>query len=490
MILTLQIVVILACLLLGTHYGGIGLGLISGIGLVIFVFVFGLTPGEPPVNVMLTILAVIGCASVLQSAGGLDVMMQFAEKILRRHPKYITILAPLTTWTLTLLCGTGHVVYTMFPIIDDVAIKNNIRPERPMAAASVASQMGITASPVSVATVSLVTILGAKSGVGEAYSIPQILMISIPASLTGVLVAALWSMRRGKDLDDDPEFQAKIADPEQYAYVYGTDSATTEDSASLTPQLVGVSAGATGGVGRSADAHRGAGTEGDSAATLLGKTFPREAFLSMWIFFAGIAIVVALGAFKGLRPSFVVDGEAELLSMNLVIQMAMLVAGALILLLCKVKPAEINNGSVFKAGMTAIFAVFGVAWMADTFFSAHIEALQSSLAGVVQDQPWTYAVVLFVVSKLVNSQAAALVAVAPIGLALGVEPAMIIAFFGASYRYFILPTYPSDLACIGFDRTGTTRIGKYVINHSFIIPGLISVFTSCVVGYVLVSVFL
>jgi len=230
-------------------------------------------------------------------------------------------------------------------------------------------------------------------------------------------------MRRGKDLDADPEFQAKIADPEQYAYVYGTDSATTEDSASLTPQLVGVSPGAAGGVG-------------------------------------------------------------------LVIQMAMLVAGALILLLCKVKPAEINNGSVFKAGMTAIFAVFGVAWMADTFFSAHIEAPQSSLAGVVQDQPWTYAVVLFVVSKLVNSQAAALVAVAPIGLALGVEPATIIALLGASYGYFILPTYPSDLACIGFDRTGTTRIGKYVINHSFIIPGLISVFTSCVVGYVLVSVFL
>jgi len=222
----------------------------------------------------------------------------------------------------------------------------------------------------------------------------------------------------------------------------------------------------------------------------MGKTFPREAFLSTWIFFAGIATVVVLGAFSGLRPSFTVDGETEKLSMNLVIQMAMLVAGAFILLFCKVKAAEINNGSVFKAGMTAIFAVFGVAWMADTFFSAHLSELQTSLAGVVHDQPWTYAIVLFVVSKLVNSQAAALVAIAPIGLALGVEPALIIAFFGASYGYFILPTYPSDLACIGFDRTGTTRIGKYVINHSFIIPGLISVFTSCVVGYALVSLFL
>jgi len=489
MILTLQIVVILACLLLGTHYGGIGLGLISGIGLVIFVFVFGLTPGEPPVSVMLTILAVIGCASVLQSAGGLDVMMQFAEKILRKHPKYITLLAPLTTWTLTLMCGTGHVVYTMFPIIDDIAIKNNIRPERPMAAASVASQMGITASPVSVATVSLVTILGAKAGVGDAYSIPQILMISIPASLSGVLLAALWSMRRGKDLDDDPEFQARIADPEQYAYIYGEPAAVSAESALKTPQLVGVVAGVGGSV---ASVHAEAGTRagGSDGSTLMDRTFSKEAFRSMWIFFAGIATVVALGAFSGLRPSFTVDGETEKLSMNLVIQMAMLVAGAFILLTCKVKANEINNGSVFKAGMTAIFAVFGVAWMADTFFSAHIDALQDSLGSVVQGAPWTYAIVLFVVSKLVNSQAAALVAIAPIGLALGVEPALIIGFFGASYGYFILPTYPSDLACIGFDRSGTTRIGKFVINHSFIIPGLISVFTSCVVGYALVTVFL
>ncbi len=496
MILTLQIVVILACLLLGTHYGGIGLGLISGIGTVIFVFVFGLTPGEPPVSVMLTILAVIGCASVLQSAGGLDVMMQFAEKILRKHPKYITILAPLTTWTLTVLCGTGHVVYTMFPIIDDIAIKNNIRPERPMAAASVASQMGITSSPVSVATVSLVTILAADGGVGQAYSIPQVLMISIPASLSGVLLAALWSMRRGKDLDDDPEFQAKIADPEQYAYIYGTEADGGQDTALQTRELVGAGApgsshGASGGgKGASSRPAAGSGTGNASGASLIGRKFSREAFLSTWIFFAGIAVVVVMGAFENLRPTFEVEGKSTSLSMNLVIQMAMLVAGALILLFCKVKPAEINNGTVFKAGMTAIFAVFGVAWMADTFFSAHLGALQSSLSGVMHDQPWTYAIVLFVVSKLVNSQAAALVAVAPIGLALGVEPAMLIAFFGASYGYFILPTYPSDLACIGFDRTGTTRIGKFVINHSFIIPGLISVFTSCVVGYILVSIFL
>lgn len=215
LVIILQIVIILGALLLGTRYGGIGLGLISGIGLLLMVFVFGLAPGEPPVSVMLTIIAVIGCAATLQQAKGLEVMMQFAEKILRAHPERITILAPLTTWFLTVLCGTGHVVYTMFPIIEDIALKKGIRPERPMAVASTSAQMGITASPVSVATVSLASIIAENAGViDKAYSIPQILMVAIPASLSGVILAALWSLRRGKDLDKDPVFQEKMKDPE------------------------------------------------------------------------------------------------------------------------------------------------------------------------------------------------------------------------------------------------------------------------------------
>ncbi len=209
--ITLEFIVIILCLLAGTRFGGMGLGLISGIGLFLLTFIFGLEPGKPPVDVMLTILAVIGCAATLQTAGGLNVMMQFAERLLRRHPQHITLLAPLTTWTLTFLCGTGHVVYTMFPIIADIALKKNIRPERPMAVASVASQMAITASPVSVAVVSLVSILGAQHGVGEAWSILEILAVSVPASLFGVLIAALWSLKRGKNLEDDEAFQARCA---------------------------------------------------------------------------------------------------------------------------------------------------------------------------------------------------------------------------------------------------------------------------------------
>lgn len=442
--ITLEFVVIILCLLIGTRFGGMGLGLISGIGLFILTFVFGLQPGKPPVDVMLTILAVIGCAATLQTAGGLNVMMQFAERLLRRHPQHITLLAPFTTWMLTFLCGTGHVVYTMFPIIADIALKKGIRPERPMAVASVASQMAITASPVSVAVVSLVSILAAQQGIGHAWSILEILAVSVPASLFGVAIAALWSLRRGKDLADDAEFQQKLSDPKQREFIYG------------------------------------------SSETLMDQRFPKQAYWSTWIFFAGILVVVLLGALPALRPAFDVKGKMTPLSMNLVIQMMMLIAGAVMLIVCKVNASTISSGAVFKAGMVAIFSVFGVAWMSDTFFQAHLEELKVALEGVVQNHPWTYAIVLFLVSKLVNSQAAALTAVAPMTLMLGVEPKMLLAFFPASYGYFVLPTYPSDLACIGFDRSGTTRIGKFIINHSFIIPGLIGVSCACAASYALV----
>ena len=446
--ITVEFIVIIVCLLIGTRFGGMGLGLISGIGLFILTFVFGLQPGKPPVDVMLTILAVIGCAATLQSAGGLNVMMQLAERLLRRHPQHITLLAPFTTWMLTFLCGTGHVVYTMFPIIADIALKKGIRPERPMAVASIASQMAITASPVSVAVVSLVSILAAQHGVGQAFGILQILAISVPASLAGVAIAALWSLRRGKDLADDEAFQARLKDPEQRKFIYG------------------------------------------STDTLMNQRFPKQLIRDQSLPIAAKKTIHLLGALPELRPAFEIKGKMTALSMNLVIQMMMLIAGAIMLMTCKVNASAISNGAVFKAGMVAIFSVFGVAWMSDTFFQAHLDELKMALEGVVKSHPWTYAIVLFLVSKLVNSQAAALTAVAPMGLMLGVDPKMLIAFFPASYGYFVLPTYPSDLACIGFDRSGTTRIGRFIINHSFIMPGLIGVSCACAVSYLLVQTFM
>lgn len=437
----LQVTLILACLFYGARKGGVALGLLGGIGIVVMAFVFRLPPGKPPVDVMLTIIAVVAASATLQASGGLDVLLQLAEKVLRRNPKYISILAPFVTCSLTMLCGTGHVVYTMLPIIYDVAIKNNIRPERPMAASSIASQMGIMASPVSVAVVSLVAFLAKAPAGGHAIDFVMLLSVSIPSTLAGVLAIGIFSWFRGKDLEHDIDFQKRIADPETRKFVYG------------------------------------------DGATLLGKTLTRSQWAAMWIFVGAIAVVALLGAVPSLRP--LAGGKP--LSMVLTIQMFMLLAGALIILFTKTDPMAIGKNEVFRAGMIAVVAVFGIAWMADTVFEGHLPELKAALTDVVKAHPWTYAIALLLVSKLVNSQAAAISAMVPVALAIGVPPGYIVAFAAAAYGYYILPTYPSDLAAIQFDRSGTTHIGKYVINHSFILPGLIGVSTSCVIGYLLAA---
>ena len=438
----LQIVLILACLFYGARKGGVALGLLGGIGIVVLVFAFKLPPGHPPVDVMLTIVAVVAASATLQASGGLDVLLQLAEKVLRRNPRYVSILAPFTTCTLTMLCGTGHVVYTMLPIIYDVAIKNDIRPERPMAASSIASQMGIIASPVSVAVVSLVAFLAKAPEGNAAIDFVTLLSVTIPSTLVGVLMIGIFSWSRGKDLDKDEAFQQLVTDPESRKFVYG------------------------------------------ESATLLDKSLSRDQWAAMWIFIGAIAVVAVLGAFEPIRP---LVGDKPL-SMVLTIQMFMLMAGALIILFTKTNPTAIAKSEVFRAGMIAVVAVFGVAWMADTVFEANLPGIKSALSEVVKTQPWTYALALLVVSKFVNSQAAAISAMVPVALSIGVPPGYVVAFAAACYGYYILPTYPSDLATIQFDRSGTTRIGKYVINHSFILPGLIGVFSSCVFGYMLATV--
>jgi anaerobic C4-dicarboxylate transporter DcuB len=438
----LQIVLILACLFYGARKGGLALGLLGGFGIVVLAFAFKLPAGKPPVDVMLTIVAVVAASATLQASGGLNVLLQLAEKILRRNPKWVSILAPFTTCILTMLCGTGHVVYTMLPIIYDVAIKNGIRPERPMAGASIASQMGIMASPVSVAVVSLVAFLAKAPAGSKAIDFVTLLSITIPSTLVGVLMIGIFSWFRGKDLDKDETFQKLIADPEKHKYVYG------------------------------------------ESATLLGQKLSRSQWTAMWIFVGAIVVVALLGAIESIRPH--VAGKP--MSMVLTIQMFMLMAGALIIVFTKTNPGDVGKSEVFRAGMIAVVAVFGVAWMADTVFEANMPAIRDALAGVVKTKPWTYAIALLIVSKLVNSQAAAIAAMVPLALSIGVSTGHVVAFAAAGYGYYILPTYPSDLATIQFDRSGTTGIGKYVINHSFILPGLIGVSSSCIVGFLLAGV--
>jgi anaerobic C4-dicarboxylate transporter DcuB len=329
----------------------------------------------------------------------------------------------------------------MLPIIYDVAIKNGIRPERPMAASSIASQMGIIASPVSVAVVSLVAFLAKAPAGAPVIDFVTLLSVTIPSTLAGVLMIGIFSWFRGKDLDQDADFQALIATPEGRQSVYG------------------------------------------ESATLLGQQLSTRQWTAMWIFVGAIAVVALLGAFEPLRP--LVAGKP--LSMVLTIQMFMLMAGALIIVLTKTNAAAVGKNEVFRAGMIAVVAVFGVAWMADTVFEANLPVIKAALTTLVKAHPWTFALALLLVSKLVNSQAAAISAMVPLGLSIGVPPGYIVAFAAACYGYYILPTYPSDLATIQFDRSGTTHIGKYVINHSFIAPGLIGVASSCLVGYLIAA---
>ncbi|EAI0687701.1 anaerobic C4-dicarboxylate transporter [Campylobacter upsaliensis] len=456
----IQIIVVLICLFYGAKKGGIALGLLGGIGILMLVFAFHIKPGKPAIDVMLTILAVVVASATLQASGGLDVMLQIAERILRRNPKFLTILAPFVTCFLTILCGTGHVVYTIMPIIYDIAIKNGIRPERPMAAASISSQMGIIASPVSVAVVSLTALLlNADNKLAGFDGYINLLQITIPSTLAGVLCVGIFSWFRGKDLDKDEEFQNKLKDPEFKQYVYG------------------------------------------DSKTLLGVKLANSQWVAMWIFLGAIALVALLGVFDNLRPNWgqvVKNGvpqtdalgnpKLDTLSMVAVIQMFMLIAGSLIVIFTKTEAKKIASNEIFKSGMIALVAVFGISWMADTMFAVHTPMMKAALGDVVKEHPWTYAIMLLLISKFVNSQAAAIAAFVPLALGIGVEPGIIVAFAAACYGYYILPTYPSDLATIQFDRSGTTRIGKFVINHSFIIPGLIGVSSSCVFGYLLVLV--
>ena len=430
-LMIIQLLIVLAALYVGSRYGSLALGAISGIGLAILVFGFGMTPGTPPTDVIYIIIAAVTCAAVLQAAGGMDWLIQIAERALRKHPDHITFYAPICTFLLTILVGTGHVVYTLMPLIADIALKKGIRPERPCAVASIASQVGITCSPIAAAVVAFTTISAAN---GFDITIPQVLIVTIPACLVGLLAAAACSYRRGKDLDKDPEFQARLQDPEMYKYMYGEN------------------------------------------ATLLDKVVSKEAKASVMIFLCAILAIVILAAcgYKTVK-------------MNLVIQIIMLVAAGLMIILCKAKPAVATSGKVFQSGMVAVIAIFGIAWMADTYFSNYMDLIQNSLGGLVGKYPWAIAFVFFLVSVLINSQGAVVVAMLPLAYSLGIPGPILLGVLPSVYGYFFIPNYPSDIATVNFDRSGTTKIGKYLLNHSFMMPGLVSVIVSTLVAMLISS---
>ena len=440
LIMILQLLIVLGALWLGSRYGSLALGAISGIGLALLVLGFGLKPGTPPTDVIYIIIAAVTCAGIMQASGGMDWLIQIAERLLRKHPDRITFLAPLCTFFLTVLVGTGHVVYTLMPIICDIALKKGIRPERPCGVASIASQVGITCSPIAAAVVAFVSISNAN---GFDITIPQVLMVSIPACLCGLMAAATASYKRGLDLDKDPVFQARLQIPEQREFIYG------------------------------------------SGATTLDKVIPVEAKRAVYIFLAALGVIVLFAAVPSLLPSW--DGKA--LKMNIVIQIVMITAAALMIIFCKASPKKAVAGPVWQSGMVAVVAIYGIAWLADTYFSNYLGEMQSMLTEIVKEYPWSIAFVFFLVSVLINSQGAVVVAMLPLAYSLGIEGAVLLGVLPSVYGYFFIPNYPSDIATVNFDRSGTTVIDKYLLNHSFMMPGLVCVTTSTIVAYLLSMLF-
>lgn len=427
----LQLLFVLLAIIVGARVGGIGLGVFGGLGLAVLTFVFGLEPTTPPIDVMLMIVAVIAAAGCMQAAGGLDLMVKWAEKILRRHPQRITLLSPLVTYLFTFFAGTGHVAYSVLPVIAEVARETGIRPERPMGIAVIASQQAITASPISAATVALLSMLA-----GYDITLFDILKISIPCTLVGVLAGAIYSMRVGKELKDDPVYQARLKSGE----LSGANYCTAEVAN------------------------------------------PGKALTSVLLFLGATVGIVLFGSIDSLRPSFQTSEGVVVMQMAHIIEVLMLSVAALFLLLTGTSGMKAAKSSVFNAGMQAVVAIFGIAWMGDTFISGNIAVIKENIFGLVTDMPWLFGIALFVMSILLFSQAATIRALLPLGMALGISPYMLIALFPAVNGYFFIPNYPTVVAAINFDTTGTTRIGKYVLNHSFMMPGLISTIVAVGLG--------
>ena len=435
----IELLIVLLAIFVGARVGGIGLGIFGMMGLGVLVFGFGLTPGNPPIDVMLIIVAVITAAATLQAAGGLDYLVKVAEKILRKNPAMITFLAPVVCYFFTLFSGTGHIAYSLLPIISEIATDSKVRPERPLSISVIASQQAITASPISAATAALLSaeLLGDKG-----VTLGNILMVCIPATLVGVIVGAIAVSFMGVPLEKDPEYLRRLREG-----VLGAEGKAEE---AVSPQAA------------------------------------KRAKTSVIIFLIGVLSIVLFGSIDSLRPTFTVNGQLIKLGMTQVIEIVMMSTAGLMLIFAKADINKAVKGSVFIAGMQAVIAIFGIAWMGDTFFTGNIEFFKTHIEQIVTQYPFLFSVALFVMSVLLFSQAATVRTLYPLGIALGIHPMAMVAMFPAVNGYFFIPNYPTVVAAINFDRTGTTRIGKYVLNHSFQLPGFVATIVAIAVGYLII----
>jgi anaerobic C4-dicarboxylate transporter DcuA len=440
----IQLFIVLALIFIGARVGGIGLGIYGMVGVFILVFIFGMNPGKVPIDVMLIIASVITATAALQAAGGLDYLVGLAAKFLRKHPTHITYYGPLTTWLFCLVAGTAHTSYSLLPIISEIAKNSKIRPERPMTVATIAASLGITGSPMSAATAAVIStdLLG-----GQGIELKDILLVCIPASLIAILVASFVQNRVGKELEDDPEYQRRVRD----GIINPEAEAKTMQQMEQSPN-------------------------------------PRAKW-SVLAFLLGVVLVVIFGSVPSFRPSYEVDGVVKQLSMPETIEILMMSIAALILLVGKASVKKAVSGNIFHAGMNAMIAIFGIAWMGDTFFNGNIEFFKSHIAEIVAEYPFLFSVALFIMSIMLFSQAATVRTLYPLGIGLGISPLALVAMFPAVNGYFFIPNYPTEVAAINFDTTGTTRIGKYVLNHSFQLSGFITTFVSIGIGYLIITFF-
>ena len=438
----LQLCIVLALIFIGARVGGIGLGIYGMVGVFILVFVFGMQPGKIPIDVMLIIVSVITATAALQAAGGLDYLVGLAAKFLRKHPTHITYYGPLTTWLFCLVAGTAHTSYSLLPIISEIAKNSKIRPERPMTVATIAASLGITGSPMSAATAAVIStdLLG-----GQGIELKDILLVCIPASLIAILVASFVQNRVGKELVDDPEYQRRVKE------------------GIINPEA-----------------------EAKVMEQMTQKPAP-HAKRAVLAFLLGVVLVVLFGSVPSLRPSFEVDGVTKTLSMPETIEILMMSIAALILIVGKASVKKAVSGNIFGAGMNAMVSIFGIAWMGDTFFNGNIEFFKSHIADVVTQYPFLFSVALFIMSIMLFSQAATVRTLYPLGIGLGISPLALVAMFPAVNGYFFIPNYPTEVAAINFDTTGTTRIGKYVLNHSFQLSGFITTLVSIGIGYLIIT---
>lgn len=431
-----ELAILLACIVVGSRLGGMALGPVAGIGLTVFVFVLGMPPGSPPGTVLGMIIAVVTALSAMEAAGGLDYLVLVAERTMRRNPRHITFVAPLVTYALIFASGTQHVIYALLPVIAEVSRKAGIRPERPLSISVIAAQHGLIASPISATTVALVGLLA-----GHRIDLLQVMAVIVPATLLAVLVGALSVAWRGTDLDEDEEYRRRVA---------GGEVSVTTATRELTP----------------AELTRARGS------TLL--------------FLAGIAFVVALGVLPGLRPSYSIVAEGATSTAQVdpaaAIMIVMLAVGGLILLLFRASPEAMMKGSVMRGGLSAVISILGISWLGSSFFAGNEKQIVGSISGLLEQSPWVFAIGLFFLSALLFSQAATVLTLMPVALDLGMSPLLLVAMYPAVNGAFFLPTYGTVLAAVSFDRTGTTRIGKFLLNHSFMRPGLVTTVTATVLA--------